>query len=94
MTTAHPVPAAAAVGPRARTGEVTAFDEQVGLGLVRADDGCEHAFHCVAVADGSRSIPTGVRVTFTVAPGLPGAWQAWSIAPASPGTEPSRSQPS
>ncbi len=89
MTPGRPVHPGAAVTPRASTGEVTAFDEQAGLGTVRADDGREHAFHCVAVADGSRTIPTGVRVTFTVAPGLPGAWEAWSVAPLPPGVQPS-----
>ena len=46
------------------TGRVTDFDEQVGLGHVTADDGSEHLFHCVEIADGSRTIPVGAAVTF------------------------------
>lgn len=57
------------------------FDEVVGLGTVRADDGHDYPFHCVAVADGSRRVPVGGRVWFTVAPGLPGRWEAIAVAP-------------
>jgi cold shock CspA family protein len=46
------------------TGRVTDFDEQVGLGHVTADDGTEHLFHCVEIADGSRTIEVGTEVTF------------------------------
>jgi cold shock CspA family protein len=47
-----------------RLGKVVAFDEERGLGTVRADDGSELQFHCTAIADGSRRIPEGARVTF------------------------------
>jgi cold shock CspA family protein len=46
------------------TGRVIDFDEQVGLGHVRADDGTEHLFHCVEIADGTRTIAVGAEVTF------------------------------
>jgi cold shock CspA family protein len=46
------------------TGQVTDFDEQVGLGHVRADDGSEHLFHCVEIADGTRRIDVGTAVEF------------------------------
>ncbi len=46
------------------TGRVTDFDEHVGLGHVTADDGSEHLFHCVEIADGTRTIPVGADVTF------------------------------
>lgn len=45
-------------------GTVTAFDEHVGLGTVTADDGADYLFHCVEIADGSRTIPVGTPVTF------------------------------
>jgi cold shock CspA family protein len=47
-----------------RRGRVTDFDEHVGLGHVAADDGTEHLFHCVEIADGSRTIAVGTAVTF------------------------------
>ena len=48
------------------TGRVTDFDEQVGLGHVTADDGTAHLFHCVEIADGTRTIDVGTRVQFDV----------------------------
>ena len=47
-----------------RLGKVVAFDEERGLGTIRADDGVELQFHCTAIADGSRHIPVGARVNF------------------------------
>ena len=40
------------------------FDEHVGLGHVVDDDGTELLFHCVEIADGSRTIAVGQEVTF------------------------------
>ena len=57
-------------------GEVVAFDEERGLGVVRAGDGREWTFHCTQIADGSRSIAIGARVVFDVVPGRPGGWEA------------------
>jgi cold shock CspA family protein len=45
-------------------GTVTAFDEHVGLGEVRSDDGAVYLFHCVEIADGSRTIDVGTAVEF------------------------------
>ena len=45
-------------------GRVVDFDEHVGLGHVRADDGRELLFHCVEIADGTRTIPVGQDVEF------------------------------
>ena len=45
-------------------GRVVDFDEHVGLGHVATDDGTEHLFHCVEIADGTRSIEVGAEVTF------------------------------
>jgi cold shock CspA family protein len=43
---------------------VVDFDEHVGLGHVRTDDGGEHLFHCVEIADGTRTILLGEHVEF------------------------------
>jgi cold shock CspA family protein len=47
-----------------RRGRVIDFDEHVGLGHVAAEDGTEHLFHCVEIADGSRTIAVGTDVEF------------------------------
>jgi cold shock CspA family protein len=48
------------------TGTVESFDSHAGLGVVRGDDGAAWPFHCVAIADGSRDIAPGTKVSFTV----------------------------
>lgn len=48
------------------TGRVTAFDEHVGLGTVTDETGGELLFHCVEIADGSRTIEIGTVVEFDV----------------------------
>ncbi len=62
-------------------GTVTTFDEARGLGVVTADDGTEHPFHCVEILDGTRTITPGAVVTFDVVPRL-GRHEAARIAPA------------
>jgi cold shock CspA family protein len=62
-------------------GRVVAFDEQRGLGTVRADSGAEHAFHCTAIVDGSRRIEVGTSVCFVVVAGHRGEWEAAEIEP-------------
>jgi hypothetical protein len=47
-------------------GEVLEFDEASGLGAVRSDGGDRYPFHCVEIADGTRSIGDGALVAFTV----------------------------
>ncbi|HEX2275356.1 MAG TPA: cold shock domain-containing protein [Acidimicrobiales bacterium] len=64
------------------TGTVAAFDEHKGLGTVRADDGRELPFHCTRIADGSRTIDVGARVTFSVVAGHRGQWEAADVAEA------------
>ena len=64
------------------TGVVTAFDEPVGLGTVTTADGDEHAFHCTAIADGTRTIEVGAEVEFEVVPGRLGRWEATDLRPA------------
>jgi cold shock CspA family protein len=62
----------------ARRGTVTAFDDAVGLGTIAGDDGIERAFHCIEIADGSRSIEVGTVVSFEVL-GKFGRWEAANI---------------
>lgn len=45
-------------------GRVVDFDEHVGLGHVADTGGAELLFHCVEIADGTRSIPVGQAVEF------------------------------
>jgi cold shock CspA family protein len=62
-----------------RRGSVESFDEEVGLGVVRGEDGVGYPFHCTQVADGSRRIDHGVTVWFEVVAGHQGRWEASSI---------------
>jgi cold shock CspA family protein len=64
----------------ARTGTVTAFDREVGLGEITADDGRVWPFHCIAIADGSRDVATGAAVRFDPLPKL-GRWEATNVRP-------------
>ncbi len=63
-------------------GKVSGFDADAGLGTVRRDtDGTEHAFHCTAIADGSRQIDSGVVVTYELVAGHAGKWEATDLRP-------------
>lgn len=64
------------------TGVVTAFDDPAGLGEVTGHDGAVHPFHCTAIADGTRTIPVGVAVSYAVVPGRSGRWEAVQVRPA------------
>ena len=61
-----------------RDGSVTAFDEQRGLGEITDADGVVFPFHCVEIADGTRSIVVGTRVRFDVVAKL-GRYEAAKI---------------
>ena len=74
-----PVPPA---GPR--HGRVASFDPARGLGTVAEDGGTTYGFHATAIADGSRRIPVGAEVTFAVAPGHRGLYEARSLVAAAP----------
>jgi CspA family cold shock protein len=63
-----------------RRGVVARFDEHSGLGVVATDDGVEHPFHCIEIADGSRSIDTGIEVSFDLLAKF-GRWEAANIRP-------------
>jgi cold shock CspA family protein len=60
-------------------GTVRAFDSRRGLGEIQGDDERVYPFHCTKIADGTREIPVGVAVEFTVAPGPLGRWEAVGI---------------
>ena len=45
-------------------GRVIDFDDHVGLGHVEAADGAVYLFHCVEIADGTRTIEVGADVEF------------------------------
>ena len=62
------------------TGVVLEFDDDKGIGTVRGDDGRELFFHCTQIADGTRTIPVGVPVTFEVRPWHRGQYQAIALA--------------
>ena len=47
-------------------GEVTSFDDYVGLGEVVDGDGVAYLFHCAEIADGTRTIDVGAPVEFDV----------------------------
>ena len=56
-----------------RTGRVATFDEHVGTGTVTSDGTDERwFFHCTRIADGTRTIPVGLWVSFEVEPGPTG----------------------
>jgi cold shock CspA family protein len=57
-------------------GRVTSFDADRALGTVTSDEGREFGFHAVAIADGSRDIEVGARVTFLVEAGHRGLLEA------------------
>ena len=63
---------------RVTSGVTVWFDKHRGLGEVEAD-GTRYPFHCTQIADGTRDIPVGAQVEFTVAPGPLGRWEAVSI---------------
>ena len=63
------------------TGTVTEFDEGAGLGTITADDGATFAFHCTAIADGSRTIAVNTAVEFEPRPARHGTYEASAITP-------------
>ncbi len=48
-------------------GAVVSFDTAIGLGTIRDQDGDVWPFHCISIADGTRSIDVGAEVTFSTA---------------------------
>jgi cold shock CspA family protein len=66
---------------RTLTGTVEQFDRDVGLGEVRAADGTRYPFHCIVIADGTRTVEVGATVAFELLPKL-GRWEATALRPA------------
>ena len=63
-------------------GRVTSFDATRALGTVIDDEGQhELPFHATAILDGTRRIEPETVVTFCVAPGNGGRYEAVSISP-------------
>jgi cold shock CspA family protein len=62
-----------------RLGKVVEFDEERGIGTIRADDGTELFFHCVEIVGGRRRIPEGARVTFATRAGHRGRFEAVGV---------------
>ncbi len=60
-------------------GRVAVYDEQRGLGEVEAAGGLRYPFHCTAIVDGTRFVPVGADVEFTVVAGPIGRYEAGSI---------------
>jgi cold shock CspA family protein len=60
---------------------VTSFDLTRGLGVVTDEAGDALDFHATAIADGSRTIDVGTAVSFSVAPGHRGRYEARSLVP-------------
>jgi cold shock CspA family protein len=59
---------------------VAQYDSDRGLGFVVAGDE-SFRFHATAIADGSRQIEAGRRVTFVLAPGPGGVLEARGLTP-------------
>ena len=66
-------------------GTVTSFDAHRGLGEVTDPDGRIWLFHCVEIADGSRTIDVGADVEFETMAKL-GRWEAAQLRPGAPRT--------
>lgn len=60
-------------------GRVTSFDAQRGLGTVTDTKGSAFAFHATAIGDGSRRIDLGTDVSFVVAAGHCGRYEARAL---------------
>jgi len=61
-------------------GIVRSFDETAGLGVIDGADGVEYPFHCIEIADGTRTIEAGADVGFDRL-GKFGRWEAANIRP-------------
>jgi cold shock CspA family protein len=59
-------------------GTVREFDDGKGLGVIIAADGDAFPFHCIEIADGTRTIDAGQVVTFRPLPRF-GAFEAGAI---------------
>ena len=62
-------------------GRVASFDDATGWGVVAAENGTDYPFHCTAIADGTRTIEADTPVSFSLAPGHRGVWEAAGVTP-------------
>jgi hypothetical protein len=62
------------------SGRVAEYDDDVGRGEIEAG-GLRFPFHCTAIADGSRTIPTDTPVHFRLVAGPLGALEATAVSP-------------
>ncbi|HEY7930935.1 MAG TPA: hypothetical protein VIC81_01570 [Acidimicrobiales bacterium] len=62
-------------------GTVVDFEERRGDGWLTSDQGESLYFHCVEIADGTRSILVGARVRARRGPGRRGVDEAYAIVP-------------
>lgn len=62
-------------------GDVAAFDDARGLGVIEFGTGHRIGFHCTAITDGSRHIDVGAVVAFEVSAGRLGRLEAHSVRP-------------
>jgi cold shock CspA family protein len=67
---------------RVTRGSVIAFDDGRGLGEVADEAGTTYPFHCVEIADGTRTIAVGTTVRFDVTARL-GRYEAARVTPVS-----------
>lgn len=77
------------MGSRRLVGTVVRFDEGVGLGDIEAvgaigegagdGEAGRYPFHCTQIADGSRTVAVGARVSFGLLAGRAGRWEAADI---------------
>ena len=68
----------------AAVGVVVAFDAREGLGRIALDDASEVAFHATQLADGTRTVEVGRRVSVQVVPWHLGRREATDVRYASP----------
>jgi cold shock CspA family protein len=66
-------------------GTVSEFDEAVGLGTIEVAGWGPLAFHCTAIADGSRRIEVGTEVLTALAARHLGRYEASGLTPRRPG---------
>jgi cold shock CspA family protein len=65
--------------PALRLGQVAWYDGRRGLGVVADAEGEEYDFHATAIADGTRTIVAGTRVSFLVSAGHRGRYEARAL---------------
>lgn len=61
-----------------RSGVVVSFDADSGLGEIAEGDGTVYPFHCIEIADGTRTVDPGTAVRFEVLAKF-GRWEAAGI---------------